>query len=68
MLGVLMSRKNELISEMLEMQSKFIKYEQSGEFDLEQYYVGEWKAYREKYQELTNEVRELASAEVNFWK
>jgi len=68
MLGVLMSRKNELISEMLEMQAKFIKYEQSGEFDLEQYYVGEWKAYREKYQELTNEVRELASAEVNFWK
>jgi len=68
MLGVLMSRKNELISEMLEMQAKFIKYEQSSEFDLEQYYVGEWKAYREKYQELTNEVRELASAEVNFWK
>lgn len=63
-----MSNKAELISEMLEMQAKFIKYEQSGEFDVEQYYVGEWKTYRERYQELTNEVRELASAEANFWK
>lgn len=53
---------------MLEMQAKFIAYEQSGEFDVEQYYIGEWKAYRERYQELTNEVRELASAEVDFWK
>ncbi len=63
-----MSNKAELISEMLQMQAKFIKYEQSGNFDVEQYYVGEWKAYRERYQELTNEVRELASAEANFWK
>lgn len=63
-----MSTKAELIQEMLDMQAKFIKYEQSGDFDVEQYYIGEWKAYRERYQELTNQVRELASEEANFWK
>ncbi len=63
-----MSNKAELIQEMLDMQAKFIKYEQSGEFDAEDYYVGEWKVYRERYQELTNQVRDLASEEVNFWK
>lgn len=63
-----MSRKQELINEMLEMQKKFIAYEHSGNFNAEDYYVGEWKAYRERYQELTNEVRELASKEANFWK
>jgi len=68
MIGESMSTKAELIKEMLDMQAKFIKYEQSGDFDIEQYYVGEWKTYRERYQELTNEVRELASAEADFWK
>ena len=63
-----MSNKSELIKEMLDMQTKFIAYEQSGEFDAEEYYVGEWKAYRERYQELTNEVRDIASKDVNFWK
>ncbi|EIJ36263.1 hypothetical protein [Thiothrix nivea] len=63
-----MSTKQELISEMLEMQKKFIAYEQSGQFNAEEYYVGEWKAYRERYQELTNQVREIASTEANFWK
>jgi hypothetical protein len=63
-----MSKKQELISEMLEMQKKFIAHEQSGAFDAEEYYVGEWKAYRERYQELAAEVREIASTEANFWK
>jgi hypothetical protein len=63
-----MSTKAELINEMLEMQAKFIAHEQEGKFDAEDYYVGEWKAYRERYQELTNEVREMASKEANFWK
>ena len=63
-----MSRKQELISEMLDMQKKFIAYEQSGEFNAEEYYVGEWREYRERYQELANEVREIASQEANFWK
>ena len=63
-----MSRKQELISEMLDMQKKFIAYEQSGEFNAEDYYVGEWREYRERYQELAAEVREIASQEANFWK
>ena len=63
-----MSRKQELISEMLDMQKKFIAYEQSGEFNAEDYYVGEWREYRERYQELASEVREIASKEANFWK
>lgn len=63
-----MSTKQELINEMLEMQKKFIAYERSGAFNAEDYYVGEWKAYRERYQELTNQVREMASKEANFWK
>ena len=63
-----MSNKAELIQEMLDMQAKFIAYEQSGEFDAEEYYVGEWKEYRSRYAELTEEVRGIASKEVNFWK
>lgn len=47
---------------------KFIAYEQSGEFNAEEYYVGEWREYRERYQELAAEVREIASQEANFWK
>ncbi len=64
-----MSNKAELIKEMLDMQARFIKYEQSGEYKAENNYVGgEWTEYRKRYQELTNEVRELASKEANFWK
>jgi hypothetical protein len=63
-----MSNKQELISEMIEMQRKFTAYEQSGAFSAEEYYVGEWKSYRERYQELANEVREMASKEANLWK
>ncbi|HIO92743.1 MAG TPA: hypothetical protein EYG68_07855 [Leucothrix mucor] len=63
-----MSKKAELIQEMLDMQAKFIAYEQSGEFNAEEYYTGEWKAYRTRYAELTEEVRGIASEEVNFWK
>lgn len=63
-----MATKQEMITEMLEMQKKFIAYEQSGEFDAEDYYVGEWQEYRERYTELAAEVRELASQEANFWK
>ncbi len=64
-----MSNKAELIQEMLDMQAKFIKYEQSGEYKAENNYVGgEWTEYRKRYQVLTNEVRELASKEANFWK
>jgi demethoxyubiquinone hydroxylase (CLK1/Coq7/Cat5 family) len=62
------TRKQELIQEMLDMQAKFIAYEQSGEFNAEDYYVGEWQEYRERYTQLAAEVREIASQEANFWK
>jgi len=61
-------RKAELIKEMLEMQAKFTAHEQSGSFSPEDYYVGEWKAYRDRYTELAGEVREIASKEAGFWK
>lgn len=63
-----MATKQEMIAEMLEMQKKFIAYEQSGEFNAEDYYVGEWKEYRDRYSELAGEVREIASEEAGFWK
>jgi len=63
-----MSRKAELIKEMLEMQAKFIQHEQDGKFDAEDYYVGEWTQYRDRYHELASEVREIASEEAGFWK
>ena len=61
-------KKQELINEMLEMQKKFIAYEQSGDFSAEAYYVGEWKEYRERYTQIAADVREMASEEANFWK
>lgn len=63
-----MATKQELIAEMLEMQKKFIAYEQSGEFNAEEYYVGDWKEYRERYTNIAAQVREMASQEANFWK
>lgn len=61
-------RKAELIKEMLEMQAKFTAHEQSGKFTAEDYYIGEWKEYRDRYSEIAGEVREIASKEANFWK
>lgn len=63
-----MSKKAELIKEMLEMQEKFAADERAGKFEAEDYYIGDGKQYRERYHKLASEVRELASAEVNFWK
>ena len=63
-----MATKQELIAEMLEMQKKFIAYEQSGEFNAEDYYVGEWKDYRERYTEIAGQVRDIASEEIGYWK
>ena len=63
-----MASKQELIAEMLDMQKKFIAHEQSGEFNAEDYYVGEWKEYRERYTEIATQVREMASEEAGYWK
>ena len=60
-----MATKEEMIKEMLDMQAKF---DISG-FDAESYYTSdEGKAHRQRYQELTNMVRDVASEEANFWK
>ncbi len=60
-----MATKQEMIQEMLDMQSKF----NVGSFDAEEYYVSdEGKEHRRRYQELTNMVRDIASEEANFWK
>lgn len=63
-----MSTKAELIKEMLKMQAKFIADEQAGNFEAEDYYIGNGKEYRQRYHELASEVREMASKEANFWK
>lgn len=63
-----MATKQEKIAKMIEMQKKFTAYEQSGEFNAEDYYVGEWKDYREEYTALATDVREMASKEANYWK
>ena len=64
-----MERKAELIQEMLAMQAEFTAHEQSGAYTPEDYYVnGKWKEYKERYNELATEVREIASTEANFWK
>ena len=63
-----MSKKAELITEMLEMQAKFSEDERAGKFEAEDYYIGSGKEYRERYHKLAAEVRELASQEANFWK
>ena len=60
-----MATKEEMIQEMLDMQAKF---EIDG-FDAENYYTtDEGKAHRQRYQELTNMVRDAASEEAGFWK
>ena len=60
-----MATKQEMITEILEMQAQF----DIAGFDAEEYYVSdEGKEHRRRYQELTNMVRDTASEEANFWK
>ena len=62
-----MSSKAELIKEMLEMQKKFISYEQVNGVDPQEYFApeagSELDGFREKYQELANKVVDLAHEE-----
>ena len=62
-----MSEKQKLISEMLEMQKKFIRREQDSGVDSEEYYNPEegtdLDGYQEKYTEMANRLVELAHAE-----
>jgi hypothetical protein len=62
-----MSEKQKLIKEMLEMQKKFIAYEQQNGVDPKDYFVPEGghtlDGYRQKYDELATKVIDLAHAE-----
>jgi hypothetical protein len=62
-----MSEKAEMIKKMLELQKKFIAYEQQNGVDPKDYYVPEsghvLAGYRQEYRDLAMKVVELAHAE-----
>ena len=62
-----MSEKAKLIAEMLEMQKKFIKFEQENGVQMEDYYAAKeghtLHNYREAYSELADKVNALAHEE-----
>lgn len=62
-----MTEKQEIIKQMLDMQRKFIKLEQNGEFNAEEYYDtdgdSELAAYKNKYNELAVRLVDLAHEE-----
>ncbi len=62
-----MSEKAKLISKMLEMQKKFIAYEQANGVTMEDMYVAKdghtLQNYRQEYAELANKVNALAHEE-----
>jgi hypothetical protein len=62
-----MSEKQELIKEMLAMQAKFIKFEQTNGINPEDYYNpgagAELDGYRQKYRDLAMKVVDLAHEE-----
>lgn len=62
-----MSKKQDLIKEMLEMQKKFIAHEHAQGVDAREYFApksGEdLEGYREKYAELAAKVNEMAHKE-----
>jgi len=59
-----MSKRADLIKQMLEMQKKSIAYEQENGVDMKDYYVPDEKhplfQYREKYAELADQVNAMA--------
>ncbi len=62
-----MSSKQELISKMMEMQKKFIAYEQENGVDMEDYFVGEeghpLHHFRQEYMDLANQLVDMAHEE-----
>jgi len=62
-----MSEKQEIIKQMLDLQSKFIKLEQSGKFSTEEYYDNEGDTelaiHKRSYDELATKLIDLAHAE-----
>jgi len=62
-----MSEKQELIKKMMEMQKKFIAYEQENGVEMEDYFVGEkghpLHNFRQEYMALANKLVDMAHAE-----
>jgi hypothetical protein len=62
-----MSKKQEIIKQMLEMQRKFIELEQKGEFSAEEYYDAdgetELSKFKRTYDELATQLVDLAHEE-----
>ena len=62
-----MSDKQEMIKQMLEMQKKFIEYEQKHGVSMEEYFTpsddSQLKGYRQDYSELAMKVVDAAHAE-----
>ena len=62
-----MSEKQEIIKQMMELQQKFIKMEQSGEVKVEEYYDSdgdsELAKYKRQHEELATRLVDLAHEE-----
>lgn len=62
-----MSDKQELIKKLLEMQKKFIDYEQENGVEMEDYFVAEeghpLYHFRQEYMDLANKLVDMAHAE-----
>jgi len=62
-----MSKKQEIIKRMLDMQHKFIELEQDGKFSAEEYYDSEGETelarYKREFDELATQLVDLAHEE-----
>ena len=62
-----MSKKQEIIKRMLDMQHKFIEIEQGGKFSAEEYYDNEGESelarYKREFDELATQLVDLAHEE-----
>ena len=62
-----MAEKQQIIKQMLDLQQKFIKIEQNGEFKVDEYYDSEGDSelakYKKTYDELAVKLVDMAHAE-----
>jgi len=62
-----MGEKQDLIAKMLEMQKKFMDYEQANGVEMEDYFAAEeghlLKGYRQEYMEMANKLVDMAHEE-----
>nr|AFI78612.1 hypothetical protein ws643C1_0022 [uncultured bacterium ws643C1] len=62
-----MGEKQDLIAKMLEMQKKFMDYEQANGVEMEDYFAAQeghlLKGYRQEYMEMANKLVDMAHEE-----